>query len=172
MLRGRAFLNYLAADSQNPARRPPRPEMSERKRGNRDQHYGAKKKKTAGTGNQTEKKKPRAKKKRPRGEGVTRIPKRGKCGRVGAGKEEKAATKKRGRRGLAFSDVSRGAQRIVDTSRGRGGRVGAVLAQIALKSYPRRKLAQITHGATPAQNPRDKAISASRKFGAGFSREH
>ena len=91
---------------------------------------------------------------------------------MGAGKEEKAATKKRGRRGLAFSDVSRGAQRIVDTSRGRGGRVGAVLAQIALKSYPRHKLAQITHGATPAQNPRDKAISASRKFGAGFSREH
>ena len=153
MLRGRAFLNYLAADSQNRARRPPRPEMSERKRGNRDQHYGAKKKKTAGTGTQTEKKKPRAKKKRPRGEGVTRIPKRGKCGHVGAGKEEKAATKKRGRRGLAFSDLSRGAQRIVDTSRGRGGRVGTVLAQIALATVGTVLPAAQARADYPRRNP-------------------
>ena len=77
LIRRHASLKYLAADSQNRARRPPRPEMSERKRGNRGQHYGAKKKKTAGTGTQTEKRKPRVKEKRPRGQGNPR-PNKGK----------------------------------------------------------------------------------------------
>ena len=93
MLCGRAFSKYLAADSQNRARRPPRPEMSERKRGNRDQHYGAKKKKTAGAGTRAEKRKPRAEKEGPRGAGGTRVPKRGNCGHVGASKEETTAAK-------------------------------------------------------------------------------
>ena len=93
MIRGRAFLKYLAADSQNRAGRPPRPEMSERKRGNCDRRNGVKKKKTAGAGTRTEKRKPQAKGKRPRGPGGTRVPKRGNCGRVGASKEEKTAAK-------------------------------------------------------------------------------
>ena len=93
---------------------------------------------------------------------------------MGASKEEKAAAeKKKGRRGLTFPNVSRGVRRIVDTSRGRGGHVGVVLAQITRAAYPRRNPAQITRGATlltPSPNPRDKAISAGRKFGAGSSR--
>ena len=75
---GRAFLIYPAADSQNRARRPPRPEMSERERRNRAEQYGAKKKKTAGAGAQTEKRKPREKKKRPPGAGKKPRPKQGK----------------------------------------------------------------------------------------------
>ena len=84
---------------------------------------------------------------------------------MGASEEEKAATGQRGRRGLASSDVLRGVQRIVATSRGRGAHVGVVLAQIARKAHPRRNLAQITRGATPAPSPRDKALVslASRK---------
>ena len=70
-----AFLIYPAADSQNRASRPPRPEMSERKRGKRDQHYGTKKKETAGTGTRTEKRKPRKKKKRLLGAGESRVQK-------------------------------------------------------------------------------------------------
>ena len=49
-----------------------------------------------------------------------------------------------------------------------------MLAQITRAAYPRRNHAQITHGATlltPAPNPRDKAISAGRKFGTGSSRK-
>ena len=91
MLCGRALLIYPAADSHNRAKRPPRPEMSERKRGNRDQHYGTKKKETVGTGARTEKRKPRVKKKRPRGAGDSRANKKENRGRVGASKEEKAA---------------------------------------------------------------------------------
>ena len=92
---------------------------------------------------------------------------------MGASKEEKAAAEKKARRGLTFPNVSRGVRRIVDTSRGRGGHVGVVLAQITRAAYPRRNPAQITRGATlltPSPNPRDKAISAGRKFGAGSSR--
>ena len=91
--RGRAFLKYLEADYQNRARRPPRPEMSERKRGNRDQHYGTKKKRTAGTGTRTEKRKPRVEKKRPRGGRRKPHSKKRNRGSVGASKEEKAAAK-------------------------------------------------------------------------------
>ena len=117
MLRGRAFLKYLAADSQNRARRPPRPEMSERKRGNRDQHYGAKKKKTAGTGTQTGKRKPRAQKKRPRGAGATRVPKRGNCERVGASKEGATA----GQRGRPRRKKGAGAPLPPSTYRAESG---------------------------------------------------
>ena len=89
----RAFLIYLAADNPNRAKRPPRTEKGERKRGNRDPHYGAEKKKTAGTGTRTEKRKPRVKKKKPRGAGEDRVQKRENCERVDASKEEKTATK-------------------------------------------------------------------------------
>ena len=173
MLCGRAFLIYLAADSQNRARRPPRPEISTRNKGNRDQHYGAKKKKTAGAGARTEKGKPHEKTKRPRGAGENRVQKRETADAWARAKRRRPRPKKKGRRGLTFSNVSRGVRRIVDTSRGRGGRVGVVLAQITRAAYPRRNPAQITRGATlltPSPNPRAKAISAGRKFGAGSSR--
>ena len=174
MLRGRASSIYLAADSKNCARRPPRPEMCESARGNRDQHYRTKKKETAGTGARTEKRKPREKKERSRGAGESRAQKRENRIRAGASKKEKTAAEKRGRRGLPSSDLSRGVRRIVDTSRGRGGHVGVALPQITRAAYPRRNLAQPTRGATllaPAPHPRDEAKSAGRKLGAGSSRK-
>ena len=69
-------------------------------------------------------------------------------------------------RRIARSLVSRGVQ-----LHRAGGRVGVVLAQIARAAY----LAPITSSTTlltPAPNPRDKGISAGRKVGGGFSREH
>ena len=83
----RAFLIDNAADSQNRAKRPPRPEKSERKRGNRDQHSGAEKK-IADTGARAEQRKPRSKKTQPRGAGGNHVQKRENCERVVASNEE------------------------------------------------------------------------------------
>ena len=90
----RDVLIYLAADSQNLAKRPPRPDGSGRNRKNRDQHYGAEKRETAGAGTRAGKNKPQVQTKKPRMVGENLVQKRENCERVDASSEDKTASQR------------------------------------------------------------------------------